>query len=123
VAGLRTAARRQLAVVVSVLVRPDDEAAAVAVRARIGIQRDTRTDVGSGGVEHIRIRALIVAANQRGAATGSAGDIDHCIADQADAIAEYRDRAARARRIAGRRIERTARLHDAVRTEQTNRAP
>src|SRR5262249_53768703 len=104
------------------VVRPHDDPAAIALQAGIGVERDIRAHVGVTRIENVGIRALIVTADERGAATGSAGDVDDSLADETDAIAEHRHRTARARRIASGRIERAARLHDTIRSEKPNRA-
>src|SRR6185436_14505103 len=89
-----------------VAVGPDDDAAAVAAAAGVGADHAIAADVGALGILDAGVLALVVTADQHGAAARLARSIDDALADDADAHAERLDLAALA--AAAGRFDRAA---------------
>ena len=94
VAAVRTTARADRAVHLRGFVGPDDDFAAIAVLTRIGDDGRVGTDIGATRIRNRWIAALVIAADEHGAATRSAGRVDMRHVDEADLGAKQFDRAA-----------------------------
>src|SRR4051812_785028 len=88
IARLAAAARGDGAGEASVVVGPDDDAAAVTGGAGVGADYAVATYIGTLGVLDSGVLALIVAANEDLAAAGFAGGVDDPFAEDANAHAE-----------------------------------
>ena len=70
VTGVRTAACADVAVIAGGIVRPDRHIAAISALDRVGLNSCIGPDIGRGGVLHIRIGTMEIAADQHRAAAG-----------------------------------------------------
>ena len=101
VTGGGPAARGNAAVHLCGIIAPYDDLAAVATVDGIGRDADILADEHLPRILHVRVLALVVAAQQdRAAARGAAG-VDSCIAEQAHLVAQHGDFAALAGRPRG----------------------
>ena len=91
------AAGGDVAVHLGLLIRPDDDFAAVAGLLGIGHDPRHRTHVGERGILNRRIGAVSIAADQHRAAAGLAAGIDHSISSESHAVTEHLNLAAAAR--------------------------
>ncbi len=112
VAALGAAARRDGAVEAGAVVGPQHDRAPVAGQGRVGGDAGAGRHFGAGRAPDLAL-ALPVAADQRGAAAGLAGDVDIGGLAQPDVLAEHMDRAARLAGIVARRVQRPADRHGA----------
>ena len=71
------------------VIRPHDHPSAIPLLLRIGLDAHLRAHVGGGGVGHIGVFALVVAAHAHQAAARRTRSVQHRLVSQADALTPH----------------------------------